>query len=230
MKQRFEMLDLWRSLCVILMVIYHFCWDLEQFGYVSKEFLSTGWAITYRHVVGGSFVIFSGMVCRFSKIPIRRGFRLLCLGLLVSLVGAFLNFPIQFGILQLLGIGFILYGVLEKRNLKWNRMTIAFLVIAFAGTALVTNRVRVETNIFYLFGFIRQDFFSVDYWPIFPWIFMFFLGVVIGDICVINQDMPFFHVHVPNVFTVISKYSLIVYLIHQPILYGSMWVLSKFIL
>lgn len=229
MKQRFEMLDLWRSLCVLLMVLYHFCWDLEQFGYISNELLANEWAVDYRLVVGGSFVVFSGMTSRFSKKSVRRGFRLFCLGFLVSIIGAFMHYPIQFGILQLLGIGFILNGMLEKKQLKWRRVSFILLLAAFILTALLTKKIRVESNWLYPFGFIRKDFFSVDYWPIFPWLFLFFLGVGIGDFCVKKQDAPFFQIHLPSLFSTISKYSLMIYLLHQPILYGSIWIWRKFI-
>ena len=69
-------------------------------------------------------------------------------------------------------------------------------------------------------GFTEKQFFSADYFSIFPWTFLYFTGYFLSglwrakklpDAKCLDKNIPFL--------TKIGKKSLIVYMLHQPILY-----------
>ena len=79
MKQRYEWLDLWRSLAVVTMVVFHALWDLEQFGALPAGAMETPLADVVRYLGGGSFILISGMLVLRSRDGLRRGFRIFLL-------------------------------------------------------------------------------------------------------------------------------------------------------
>jgi uncharacterized membrane protein len=71
-----------------------------------------------------------------------------------------------------------------------------------------------------MFGFKYDGFFSADYFPILPWIFVFLLGTWAGKY-VAEYRLPdrFYTLSVP-VLPAIGRKAFIIYLVHQPVLYG----------
>ena len=67
------------------------------------------------------------------------------------------------------------------------------------------------------FGFPPRDFFSTDYFPLLPWLFLFWCGFYLYDIT--RRDSALLSVRLP-LLTVMGRYSLWVYLFHQPIIYA----------
>ena len=75
-------------------------------------------------------------------------------------------------------------------------------------------------------GIHRADFFSADYFPLFPWIFLFFCGTYIGR-WARNGKFPDFTYRLR--FTSLSwmgRHALILYLIHQPLIFGVCTLIS----
>ena len=72
----------------------------------------------------------------------------------------------------------------------------------------------------YMFGFPDANFASADYFPILPWIFMFFLGTYAGKF-IKEGHMPkwFYTIKIPFL-PVAGRNTLIIYVVHQPIIYG----------
>lgn len=65
MKTRIELLDLWRSLCVFLMLGYHLLYDLAAFGYLDAAVMSSLPLRAVRGFGGGSFILISGAALCF---------------------------------------------------------------------------------------------------------------------------------------------------------------------
>ena len=68
-------------------------------------------------------------------------------------------------------------------------------------------------------GFPSKSFHSSDYFPLLPWIFIFLLGFFLWEQIKSSGADKFFVRGIP-VLDLIGKYSLIIYLIHQPVLMG----------
>ena len=91
MNQRIELLDFWRSLCLLIMVAFHLCYDLALFGVIPMDVMTSLPARLIAYDVGGCFIFISGICLRFSREPVRRGFVIFCAGALVTAVTALLE-------------------------------------------------------------------------------------------------------------------------------------------
>ncbi len=225
MKQRYDWLDLWRSLCVLTMLVFHTLWDLEQFGVIAQGTMETQPADLVRYLGGGSFILISGMLVLRSERSLRRGFMLLCIGLAVALVTALIGKPVRFGILQLLGVCMMLCAAMRERL---RRMTdpwlAAALLVLFAGTWLLTARVTVPWRFLYPLGLRAEGFYSADYWPLLPWGFLYLLGTQLGK-ALLRDTAGERGRRIPKAVSFLGRHSLAVYLLHQPILYGLCFLL-----
>ena len=228
MKQRIELLDLWRSLCVFVMVAFHLCYDLMLFGRIPAAAMTSAAAKLITWVFGGSFVFISGSCLHFSRDPLRRGFFVFCVGGAVTAVTALLGMPVAFGILQLLGVCMMLCGALRERMMRSiGAPFVAANALLFGVTWFLTARVRVPWKLLYPLGLRSAGFFSADYWPVFPWIFLFLLGMAFGRLLEQKRAHPLLQKHFSPALTFAGRHSLIIYLVHQPILYGICWLIFR---
>lgn len=219
--ERYVLMDLWRSLAVCLMVVFHALYDLQLFGVLPAGTMEQPWAMTARFVGGANFVFISGAVVRFSRDPVRRGFKVFCAGLLVAVVTAVIRMPVVFGILQLLGVCMILFGLLRSRIEQWQGLAFALICMAlFAASWWLTDAVQVDIKFLYPFGLRSEKFYSADYYPIFPWMFLFLCGTSFGKYLAEHRKQNGAERKIPAFLTAPGRFSLPVYLLHQPILYG----------
>ena len=228
MKQRIELLDLWRSLAVCIMVVFHALYDLELFGVLAEGTMESLPAELARWFGAGSFIFISGAVVRFSANPIRRGFFVFCCGFLVAAVTAWIEMPVKFGILQLLGVCMIVYGLLrEWIELRQGRRFALVCFLLFVGSCLATSSITVDMKWLYPLGLRYEDFYSADYFPLFPWLFLFLLGTSAGKWIEQHRELPLLRRSYPVPLCFPGKHSLVIYLLHQPIFYGlCMWMLG----
>ncbi len=218
MKQRYDWLDLWRSLAVLTMLIFHALWDLERFGALPPGCMETPLAEVVRYCGGGSFILISGMLVLRSRDPLRRGFFLFCIGLAAAVVTMLVGMAVRFGILQLLGICMMLCGALRGKLQRLQGLAFALLcLILFAGSWALTARTTVPLRFLYPLGLRAEGFFSADYWPLLPWGFLYLFGTQLGTLLLRDDRTPRRY---PAALTFLGRYSLIIYLAHQPILYG----------
>ena len=223
MQKRFDWLDLWRSLAVLTMVAFHALWDLELFGRLPAGTMETTAADIVRYLGGGSFILISGMLVLRSGRSVRRGFILFCLGLAVAVVTALAGLPVRFGILQLLGVCMMLCGALRERLLRLTGPVFAAAcMLLFAATWLLTARVTVPWPFLYPLGLRQEGFYSADYWPLLPWCFLYLFGTWLGS--ALLRDGVQRRRAIPAALSFPGRHSLLIYLLHQPILYGLCYI------
>ena len=71
----------------------------------------------------------------------------------------------------------------------------------------------------FVIGFPKNSFYSSDYFPILPWIFLglagyYFFGTGIAK----KMEEAFKNVKMPKIITLISQKSLLIYILHQVII------------
>ena len=215
MKQRNDWLDLWRSLAVLTMLVFHALWDLELFGILRTGTMDTPMADAVRYLGGGSFILISGMLVLRSRDGLRRGFRIFCLGLAVAVVTALIRLPVKFGILQLLGVCMMAcYALRERLARLRNRLFSCVFLLLFGVSWYATTRIVPPWNWLYPLGFRAADFVSADYWPLLPWGFLYLFGTQIQLKNGAGER------HLPAALTFLGRHSLAIYLAHQPVFYG----------
>lgn len=224
MRQRIDGLDLWRSFAVAAMLVYHALYDLEYFGILAPGISGRPLALTLRWACAGSFILISGAASRFSRSPLRRGFFLLCVGLAVTAVTMAAGQPVLFGILHCLGVCQMLYGAVRERiTVRDRRLFMILCAALFAGTAILTRQISVNIKLLFPLGFRYDGFYSADYYPLLPWAFLFLIGTVIGDIIEKSREYRRF----PRWTTFPGRHSLLIYLLHQPVLLGLAWAVNR---
>lgn len=215
-------IDLLRVIAIILMMIYHTAFDLQTFyGWNIDVFDGLWWllgklsVVTFLLLVGISFSI------SWSRSPVtsrtlKRGVRILAYGLVVTIITYFFDSSnyVRFGILHLIGISLLLLP-LARRFRIWNIP----LGIVIVGTGVLIQGNTVNTSLLLPLGFIPPDFLSMDYYPILPWFGIVLIGTSFGRIF-IKAGMPTIYKQESRYtcgLEAISKRSLLIYMVHQPI-------------
>jgi uncharacterized membrane protein len=225
-KQRNDWLDLWRSLAVLTMLVFHAALDLELFGVLPAGTMETPLAVVVRYLGGGSFILISGMLVLRARNGLRRGFTVLCLGLAVAVVTALVGLPVKFGILQLIGLCMLLCTAL-RRPLGSSRgpaLALAFALL-FAVSWYATARIRLPWDWLFPLGFRSASFFSADYWPALPWGFLYLLGTQLTPRP--ERERAGERARLPAALTFLGRRSLVIYLVHQPFFYGLCWIFLR---
>ena len=111
-KKRFDILDAWRTLAIVLMMVYHFLYDLYIFGILSADQLFSAPMNVLERFICGSFILLAGASARFSRNNLRHGLIVLAAGLAVEIGAALAGQTIRFGVLMLLGWSMVLWHLL----------------------------------------------------------------------------------------------------------------------
>ena len=222
--RRVEVLDVWRSLCIIGMIAYHALYDLVHFGAVDSAVMRTLPAHALHYSVVWGFILVSGIAARFSRNGFRRGLIVLCAALVVSLGSSLVDLPIRFGILHFLGVAMILCAGLRDRLFPEGKglrlwQPVLFLTL-FALTSLWIKNTMVSAHWLYPFGFQYAGFYSSDYYPLLPWLFLYATGAWLGGLVLANRDKELLTRRFPPALTFAGRHSLLIYMLHQPVLYG----------
>lgn len=233
---RVFLLDEIRGFAIICMVIYHAMYILKsQFGLDVPIFFES-WFNIIRDIFAGMFIFISGIMCRYSHDNVRRGAICFLIGMVITFVTPFfMENPIRFGILHMLGIAMILYGVFSN---ILEKIPPLIGIVIFAALAAYTwntsngytgfegflkwNIPEAATNADVLFplGIISDTFGSGDYFPLMPWFFVFLAGSYMGY-WFKNGSMPrmFYRSHCRWLASV-GRVTIWIYIIHAPILLG----------
>ncbi len=230
-KPRILGLDIIRGSAIVLMIGYHFFYDLDYFSYVEIDFQKLWFWPLFRYLIVNLFLISVGISLviahkngiRFDKV-IRRFLVLAGMSLLVS-IGSYYLFPnswIYFGILHFIALSSVL-GLLFLKQ--------AFLSLALAILVILTT-------IFDWFNFsalftILQPLLklpdkSEDLVLFFPWFSAVLLGIFIANFPltwrILNAHFWSKLKAVSNVLAISGRHSLLIYLLHQPILFSLFWL------
>ena len=226
-KKRIELLDAIRGVDIFAVLYYHFCYDLAMFGLVSWDFIYCLPMEILERTGASVFILMAGFSCRLSRNNLKRGAQVFLCGVLVSAVSSIAGITIRFGVLQLLGSCMMIYGVLGKYLEKLPKWVIpAVSLPMFVWGYYVYRNVRIASEWLYPFGLRGAQFTSADYFPLFPWFFMFLVGAWLGREILTRGRKPWMNRTYPRVLTVPGQHTLIIYMLHQPPLYAIAWGLS----
>lgn len=234
--RRVYFFDEWRGLAILLMVLYHGAYDLvEIFGIEWPLFHSFGMHVIQQGIAG-SFIFISGVACRFSHNNRRRGIIAFGFGMVLTIV-TLLVIPSQrvmFGILHLLGVSMLIFSLIQPLLDKLHPAAGFLLMLGFYACTMYLPdgvlgvppiAVRLPQSIYELgilfpLGFSSPQFFSSDYFPILPWLFFFLTGSYFGVFAKQGTLPAYFYRQHSKPLAKVGKYSLWIYLLHQPIMYG----------
>lgn len=232
--RRIEIYDTLRGIAIIYMIFYHTLVDLEMLGFS----WASGLLYSQRIIVTvdqGMFIVLSGICCSLSRNNALRGAKLLGVAMLFTLSTVIIDYrsPVTFGILHLLSISMLIFASLEKWLRKLPRLPFALLCAflyaftfnvkrGFFGfgdlTVSVPDELRYKSRLF-IFGFIDSTYSAMDFFPLMPYLFLFLAGAFLG-MWLVTQKLPSLAYKKVPFLGFLGKHSLLIYVIHQPILYG----------
>lgn len=249
--KRYHFLDEVRGFAVLCMVFFHafyltgFLFDIEIGRSLYFFFLPA------EPYFAGAFIFISGIASCLSRSNLKRGLKLLAVAIAVNLITYLakhigLEIQIVFGILNLLAFCMLLAVPLLPLVKKIPPVAgIAVAALLFALTAGIEEgylgfggfRYEIPESVrdiypLYPIGIHNSHFVSADYFPIFPWSFVF-LGGMSAGVWALRGKFPAFmsnqHIR-PLAF--VGRHALLIYILHQPVIYGFCmavsWIASCF--
>lgn len=239
---RYHLIDALRGFALVNMVLFHLMYDIFNIFSAGTGWNSEPLTIIWERFICCSFIILSGVSFNFSHHPFKRGIILNACGFLITVVTV-LVMPSQavwFGILNFLGCAMMISYPLKAylENIKpvvgaiVSLLLFAFLYgvpegyVGFFGIELFKlPEFLYGAKALAFIGFPSADFHSTDYFPIIPWIFLFLSGYFVWRVIKNCNADRFFMRKVPF-FDFIGRHTLIIYLLHQPIIMGILEILS----
>ncbi len=228
-RPRIPALDIARTIALIAMVLFHFVFDLEMFGWVMPGTATTGIWRALAVATAGSFLALAGVSLwlthangiRWSAFA--RRFAIVAGAAALVSVGTYVAFPhafVFFGILHSIAA----CSLLGLAALRLPVAAIVVLAVAvFFAPEVLTSSI-FDAPIWWWTGLQTVVPSTVDYEPIFPWFAPFLAGMAAskwasheGLWAGLSTSSPS---RAARIWSFPGKHSLIIYLIHQPILIG----------
>jgi uncharacterized membrane protein len=233
-RPRIPLIDAARGIALLAMISYHFSWDLSFFGLIETDIgAHPAWRI-YAHLIAGTFLALVGisLVLAHGDGVDRRAF-LRRLGILIAAaaavtIGTYFLFPesyIFFGILHEIALASVL-GLAFLR-LPWF-VTLAAAAIALALPWFASNAFFNAPLLLWV-GLATEVPETNDYVPLFPWFGCVLLGMGLAQLVLRQPRVPAWLTwRVPGLvgrgLALAGRHSLLVYLTHQLVLLGALWV------
>lgn len=220
---RSNFLDALRGMAVVWMIIFHASYDLKMFHYIDWDF-SSGFWYAFPRVIAFTFLFCVGVSLNYThgkginwKSLFKRSSKLGVAALAVS-IGTYLVFPSQwvyFGTLHCILVGSLLGALVVHRR------TLAAIILVL----ILIGQYLLDYDIKWVSSILQRP--SLDFIPIYPWFWAILLGILLGPhlsrISLI-QDMKS-----NQVLNFMGRHSLKIYLLHQPLIFGCLWLFSHFV-
>jgi len=233
---RYQLIDIFRGLAIVLMMVYHFNYDLVYFALANFDFNHDTFWLGFRSLILSLFLLLVGISLQIATL---RGIRLprylrrlgyvLFSALLVS-AGSYFMFPqsmIFFGVLHFIVVASLL-GLLFVRWYWFN------LVL---GVGLILFGMMVQSTFFdqpswQWFGLMTHKPVTEDYVPLLPWFGVVLIGLFVGKLIQSRCSdvlMSYSQSHpLARLLAFAGRHSLLIYMLHQPIFLGILYLLFGF--
>jgi uncharacterized membrane protein len=247
--ERFDAVDALRGLAMVWMTAFHFCFDLNQFGYWKQNFYHDPLWTWQRTLIVSLFLFCAGIgqaiaLAQAQSWPRfwRRWVQVLLCALLVSL-GSWWMYPqsfIYFGVLH----GIALMLIIVRLTARWGNWLwllggvaiVAKFVAAYAldTTAMAGLADALNAPALNWLGLITRKPITEDYVPLLPWLGVMWWGVAAGRrwsgraLLHWSGKLP---AGLIKPLATLGRWSLSYYMLHQPVMIGALmavaWLLQR---
>jgi uncharacterized membrane protein len=229
-RQRFAIVDIARGVAIIAMMAYHLCWDLSYFRFIAADVgYDPQWVMIARTIlavfmflVGIGLVLGHGNGIRWRSFWRRWVF--VVLGALAITVATYIAFPqtfVYFGVLHAIAL-FSLLGLAFVRTPLWLPIVVAVAVIALP--FFYSDPLFNEKALSWI-GLWQEPPPTNDLVMVFPWFGVVLLGIIAtrrvlasGWSARLATIAP--KGRLPRLLAFLGRWSLLIYLVHQPLLLG----------
>ena len=211
-KKRIWELDAFRGLCILGVIIVHTIYDLQMFGMMTTD------TPTFFNIIRdyGSllFIVMSGICVTLGRHNLKRGIIVFLCGMVIT--------GVTYGM-------YFLELALYKHLPTWAIAIIGIVIIlmGFATKSMISDSFWTVP-----FGILSRGYMASDYFPIVPNLGWFMVGTVLGRTVYDKKEsllpnVP--HKNAPARFLrFCGRHSLWIYLGHQPIIYGAVYLFYTF--
>lgn len=239
-RMRFDVIDAFRGVAIVWMTLFHFCFDLNQFGYIQQNFYTDPFWTYQRTAIVSLFVFcagFSQAIAAYQGQTNRkfwqRWAQVAGCALLVS-AGSYWMYPnsfIYFGVLH--GIAVML--IVVRITSGWGRWLWPLGALAIA-MPFIAARAHIDwpqiaflnEKAFNWLGLISRKPITEDYVPLLPWLGMMWWGMAAGQ-ALLARPTQWLTRALPKAATPLSwlgRWSLSWYMLHQPVMIGALMALA----
>lgn len=243
-KKRYTLIDILRSFAMIAMIFYHAVWDLVYIFDVDVPWFSSQSAAILQMSIRLSFIILSGFCWSMSRNNLKRGCIVYIASWIITIVTMLFmpNQYILFGVLSLIGSAMLftlpLDSLFKKINPYIGILACSVLFILFKqimnGYIGIGNIELLQipssfynSHIGAYLGFPDYAFQSTDYVPIFPWLFVFWIGYFIYQLFKKRDWLKHLKMVESKPLEWIGRNSLLIYMVHQPIIYVILYLVCR---
>ncbi len=249
LNNRYVFIDVFRGVCVLSMIGYHTVWDLVRLFNVKISWFDGFYSTLWQQSICWSFILLSGFCLNFGSKKFKRGFIVFICGAVITTVTYFFmpKDIIIFGILTFIGSAMLFTAFAEpiiKKIPPLCGITVNFIIFILCRTIPKYRYIGIGKFIIYkiqpelyknyfttFFGFMFKGFYSADYFPFLPWIFLFLTGYFLYRLLDKKGIIKKWKKSPPRkeLFSLCGRYSLWIYMAHQPLIYGILFIIFKII-
>ncbi len=228
-RDRVHGVDALRGIALCLMFVYHFAFDLRFYRVIAADFEHDPFWLGFRALIVSAFMALVGVslvladraAATASHYWKRIGVIAVCA--LAATIGSWLVFPrtfIYFGILHCIAVASILASPLIRRPAV--ALAIGGAVVA---AGLLWSDPVFDMRALSWIGFTTAKPATEDFVPLAPWAGVVFVGIAIGHALVRMKFRALVPLNRAPVWLCwLGRHSLVVYMVHQPILLGVLWL------
>lgn len=246
-KNRLHLIDEYRGFWIVNMIIYHGIWDLVYIFGCNWQWFRSDYTHLWQQWGCWSFIFISGFCWQMSRQNLKRGLQVFGAGLVITVVTLICmpNSRVIFGVLTLLGSSMLLMIPCDKLFQKINPLIgaiISFVIFlfvypindgffGFGAQKLVVLPQEWYANLFTTYlGLPEPGFWSTDYFSILPWFFMYVVGYFTYSVFLCGKLKEkaswILSKSICPPLGWIGRNSLIIYMLHQPVVYGILYAWS----
>ena len=238
--RRFDSLDALRGMAIVWMTVFHLCFDLSHFGYLTQNFYVDPFWTWQRTAIVSLFLFTAGLG---QAVAVQQGqswprfwmrWALVAGSALLVSAGSYLMYPqtfIYFGVLH----GMAVMLLIVRLTARWGRwlwllggLAIAMKFIAAYGHGISVQADFLNQNWFNWLGLISRKPITEDYVPVIPWLGVMWWGMAAGQGVLQNRPQwmtrPVGRAGQPLAW--LGRWSLSYYLVHQPVLIGLLMLIG----
>lgn len=230
---RYLYIDVLRGIAIVMMIAFHFTYDLNYFHFVDVDFYHDPFWLNFRTLivtlflglVGISLQLATGRALNFRRYLFRLAL-LIGSAALVSL-GSYLMLPervILFGVLHFIALASVM-GLLF-RHFYWVNLLLGI------GVILLGAQFQYEwfnATAWHWIGLMTRKPITFDYVPLIPWFGVVLIGMFLARVMKKYELLNLIAQRgnlVTSFLALGGRHSLLIYLLHQPLLFGVLFLVT----
>ncbi len=231
---RLPWIDALRGAAILAMIVYHFSWDLRFFGFIEADVTGDpGWRIFARCIAGTFLALVGVSLVLATRHRLDRSRYLRRLGIVAAAavavtVATRLAMPdsyVFFGILHAIAVSSVLGLLFVQAPIP---VVFAACAFCFIAPALLSGPAFDAPPLLWL-GLATYIPRSNDYVPVFPWFAVVLAGIGLGRLMPLVRPgwLQLLARAAPRQLVWAGRHSLAIYLLHQPILIGLVYLAAQ---